>query len=277
MTLEANSIQTIELVSTLNASEIHEVDNSDCIFQPTNLYTADHSKYGLVMQRTLSKARKISDNEVSLSAIIINTNNEDIHLEENMIVGELENISNNSVNLPMGEDDFKAMMNHITVQETGDMDIFTTDEAGIFTFQVQQQLNNVELNSIFNRRDNIEKETRLTDGSTRTQLTSEIEDILQCETNIDPTDLLDKEELLSTRMADFTCVPEELKGELMDIVDREMKSVWANHKWDIGETHKIKHDIQTEEGKFVNDKKGQSHTPDYNMPKRQSKHSWNTS
>ena len=257
LTLEANSTQTIELVCTLNTNEIHEMDDSDCIFQPTNLYTEDHNNYGLVMQPTLSKAKKISENEVTLTAIIINTNNEDICLKKDTIVGELENIENNNISLPMNEEDFNALANHITVQEAEEVDIFATDKAGIFTFQLQKDMDTVQVNSTFNRRENIEKETRLADGSIRTQLTSEIEDILQCETDIDPTDLLDHEEPLDIRMADFSCVPEEFKEELLDIVGNEMSAVWAKHKWDIGETSKIKHDIQTEEGKFVKDKKRQ--------------------
>ena len=86
-------------------------------------------------------------------------------------------------------------------------------------------------------------------------MTAEIEDILECETAIDPSDLLDKEEALEISMANFKSVPDDMMKELTDIVKHEMKDVWAKHKWDIGLTHKIKHDIQTEEGKFVRDKK----------------------
>ena len=40
------------------------------------------------------------------------------------------------------------------------------------------------------------KKKKMEDGSTRTQLTANVEDILDCETIIDPTDLLDKQEKL---------------------------------------------------------------------------------
>ncbi len=81
-----------------------------------------------------------------------------------------------------------------------------------------------------------------------------MEDILNCETVIDPSDLLDNEEKLDITMAIYTGVPEELKKELMDIIQQKMKDVWSQNKWDIGVTNKLKHDIQTE-GKVVKDKK----------------------
>ena len=210
ITLEANSVQTINLVYESNTNEITSLNNSECIFQPNTLALADHQKYGIVMHPALTITKKISENEVELIALITNTNNEPMTLKANTIVGEIEDISNNKMTIPMQEDDFKTLANHIELQEDHNstqmenIEFYTSEESGIFTFEMQPDSEEIEINSIFNRKENIEKETRLSDGSIRTQMTAEIEDILECETAIDPSDLLDKAETLDISMANFT-------------------------------------------------------------------------
>ena len=125
--------------------------------------------------------------------------------------------------------------------------------ASLHTFSIEED--SVNVNSIFNRKEDTERHTIMEDGSTRTQLTSNVEDILGCETYIDPNELLDKEEQLDISMADFSSVPEELKDKLMNIVGNELKDVWSKHKWDIGRTERVKHEIKTEPGVTVKDKK----------------------
>jgi hypothetical protein len=253
--VKANTTQLIELSCKSEVFEIGPLDNKECMFQPINV-TTDTKTYGIIMEPVLTIAKGKTDGSVSLLASITNTNNEDIEIEAKTEVGTLEDIAQNS-QFTVSEDDFRTLACNIELTETGqsieNIEFYKEGESEIHTFTLENE--EISINSTYNRNDNIERETKLPDGSTRTQLIADVEDILECETYIDPEEVLDSTELLDISMADFSSVPDELKEELNDMLKNEMKEVFSKHKWDIGYTDKIKHDIQTEEGKVVRNKK----------------------
>ena len=229
-----------------NFSEITSFENRECTFQPKQL-SDNYETLGIVMEPTLSIPRKSSKNSIVFQALITNTNNTEMTIKAGTELGTLEDISQ-SDQISLSEKDFKTLANNVVLSGSNQSENEVTFEkqegSEIHTFFMQS----TEVNSIFNRRENTEKETTLEDGSIRTQLTSNVEDMLECETYIDPNELLDKEEKLDISMADFSSVPEEMKSSVMDIVGNEMKQVWSKHKWDIGRTDKITHEIKTEPG-----------------------------
>ena len=253
ITIKPNSVTMIELSCESNFSEITSFENRECTFQPKQL-SDNYETLGIVMEPTLSIPRKSSKNSIVFQALITNTNNTEMTIKAGTELGTLEDISQ-SDQISLSEKDFKTLANNVVLSGSNQSENEVTFEkqegSEIHTFFMQS----TEVNSIFNRRENTEKETTLEDGSIRTQLTSNVEDMLECETYIDPNELLDKEEKLDISMADFSSVPEEMKSSVMDIVGNEMNQVWSKHKWDIGRTDKITHEIKTEPGVTVKDKK----------------------
>ena len=253
ITIQPNSVTMVELTCESNFTEITSLENRECTFQPKQL-SDNHETLGIVMEPTLSIPRKSSKKSIVFQALMTNTNNTTMTIKAGTELGTLEDISQNE-QISMSEQDFRTLAHNIILSETKQTEnevIFEKEqESALHTFSMQP----TEINSIFNRRENTEKETTLEDGSIRTQLISNVEDILECETCIEPNELLDKEEQLDISMADFTSVPEEMKSSVMDIVDNEMKGVWSRHKWDIGRTNRIAHEIKTETGVTVKDKK----------------------
>ena len=252
--IEANSVQMIELTCESEFKEITSLENKECTFNPKTL-SDNHETYGLTLEPTLSIPTKTSDKSITFFTIIANTNNTEMTLKAGTILGSIEDISQNE-KIKVSEKDFRTLTNTVVLSgnETAKNINFTKEEGcNIHTFNFEED--SVSVNSIFNRKEKIEKDTEMEDGSTRTQLTSNIEDMLECETYIDPNELLDKEENLDITMADFTSVPEELKDKLMDIVGNELKDIWSKHKWDIGKTQRLQHEIKTKPGVTVKDKK----------------------
>ena len=253
----ANTTQIIELVFRSNFRNTKKLDNSDCLFQPSNKMLKTVETYGVVFHPSLTIPKKISETQVIISALVTNTNNEKVIFRENTeIRGHLENISENHKNIKVSEEDFTTLVNSLEIQDSepiniNNVEFIETNEQGIFNMKRK----NIEINSIYNRNENMEEETKMEDGSTRTQLTANVEDILDCETIIDPTDLLDKQEKLDITMADYKSVPGNMMEELMQIVNIEMEPLWSKHKWDIGKTDRIQHDIETKEGVVVRNKK----------------------
>ena len=41
----------------------------------------------------------------------------------------------------------------------------------------------------------------------------------------------------------------------MNIVGNELNNIWSKHKWDIGRTERVKHEINTKPGLIIKDKK----------------------
>ena len=252
--IEANSVQMIELTCESEFTEITSLENRECTFNPKVL-SDNHETYGLALEPTLSIPEKSSNKSVTFFAIITNTNNTDMVLKAGTKLGTLEDISQNE-KISVTEKDFRTLAHTVVLpnNETNGNIKFTKEEGcNLHTFSIEED--SVNVNSIFNRKEDTERHTIMEDGSTRTQLTSNVEDILGCETYIDPNELLDKEEQLDISMADFSSVPEELKDKLMNIVGNELKDVWSKHKWDIGRTERVKHEIKTEPGVTVKDKK----------------------
>ena len=255
VTIKANTAQIIEFVCESNFTEISTYDKKECLFQPINL-SNDHQSYGLILEPVLTKPNKRDTKSISFYAMITNTNNEHMTLKAGTTVGNLEDISNSN-NVSVSTTDFKTLVYNMEI--LGDIDsnkrveYHKQENSELHTFTIHN--NNVEINSMFNRREGTEKDTYEPDGSIKTQMTANVEDILGNETYIDPSELLDQDEPLDVSMADFKSVPEEHMPELMNIVGNEMKDIWSKHKWDIGKTDRIKHDIQTKEGVVVKDKK----------------------
>ena len=252
--IQANSIEMIELTCESDFTEITSLENRECTFNP-KILSDNHETYGLALEPTLSIPEKSSDKSITFYAIITNTNNTEMVLKAGTTLGTLEDISQNE-KISVAEKDFRTLAHTVmlTNSETSENIKFTKEEGcDLHTFSIEED--SIAVNSIFNRKENTEKETIMEDGSTRTQLTSNIEDMLECETYIDPNELLDKEEQLDITMADFSSVPEELKDELMNIVGNELKDIWSKHKWDIGRTQKVKHEIKTKPGVTVKEKK----------------------
>ena len=245
------------MVFTSNFRNTKKLDNSDCLFQPSNKMLKTVETYGVVFHPSLTIPKRISDTQVVISALVTNTNNEKVIFRENTEVrGYLENISENHSNIKVSEEDFTTLVNNLEIQDSepiniNNVEFIETNEKGIFNIKRK----NIEINSIYNRNENMEEETKMEDGSTRTQLTANVEDILDCETIIDPTDLLDKQEKLDITMADYKSVPGNMMEELMQVVNIEMEPLWSKHKWDIGKTDRIQHDIETKEGVVVRNKK----------------------
>ena len=234
ITLEPNSMQTIELVCEVNRTKIDDIDKGECIFQPTNLYTQNHNYYGIVMQPTLSNVEKISEEKVKVTAIIMNTNNDSICLEKETVLGVMEDISNNNINIQMKEDDFNSLLNHIAAQET-------TEHLDIFTEEEPESEGEISSPSSFYRKDSKVNDSKQTGENNKTELKQENEV---------------QEESFDIKM---TSVPEELKEELMNIVGNEMKSVWTK-QWNNGETN-IKHDIITEDENIFEGETEQNSSP----------------
>lgn len=258
-----NTMQPIELKCASTFQEIKSFDSQDCIFIPHDIANTVQN-YGLVLEPCLVTPRKRDDNTITFTAQITNFNNEEMNIGEGEELGNLEELKN-TTQMTTSENDFKILMNSILVPEAthsipmNDIEFIETEQSDIFTYQIIEEQETQEeepmINSMFNRKENIEKESILSDGSVRTQLIKDVEDILRCDTSIDPEELLDKEEKLTPEMANYSAVPEEYLPELQTMVKEEMKTVWSKHKWDIGVTDKIEHHMETEEGEEIKDKK----------------------
>ena len=255
VTIKANSAQVIEFVCESNFTEISTYDKKECLFQPINL-SNDHQNYGLILEPVLTKPNKKDSKSISFYAMITNTNNEPMTLEAGTTVGNLEDISDSN-KMSVSNSDFKTLIYNMELLGDTETDkevkYHKQENSELHTFTIHTK--DIEVNSMFNRREGTEKDIYEPDGSIKTQMTANVEDILGNETYIDPSELLDKDEPLDVSMADFKSVPEEHMPELMEIVGNEMKDIWSKHKWDIGKTDRIEHDIETKEGVIVKDKK----------------------
>ena len=255
ITIQANSAQVVEFECESDFPEITTYDKKECLFQPINI-SEDHQNYGLILEPVLTKPNRKGKNSIIFYAMITNVNNENMTLKGGTTVGNLEDISDNN-NMPVSEPDFKTLVCNMEIlgkpDSNSEVKYQKQENSDLYTFSIEPK--NIEVNSIFNRREGTEKDTYEPDGSIKTQMTANVEDILGNETCIDPSELLDNEEPLDISMADYKSVPEEHMPELMKIVGTEMKDIWSKHKWDIGRTDRIQHDIETVEGVTVKDKK----------------------
>ena len=252
--VEANTTQIIQLTCESEFKEITSLENRECTFNPKTL-SDKHDTYGLTLEPTLTIPTKSSEKSITFMAMITNTNNMDMTLKAGTRLGTLEDISQNE-KISVTEKDFRTLAHTVILpgdKTSANINFTKEDGCNLHTFNIEE--NSASVNSIFNRKENTEEQIIMRDGSTRTQLTSNIEDMLECETYIEPNELLDKEEPLDITMADFSSVPGNLKDNLMDIVGKELKEVWSKHKWDIGRTERIQHEIITKPGVTVKDKK----------------------
>ena len=255
--IAAHTTQCIELVCESEFTEITSLDQKDCIFQAKDL-CSDIQTYGLTMEPTLTTPKKTNNREIEFLTLVTNNTDREIKIRKNTELGCLEEMYEKT-DIEVSGEDFKTLAHHILItqdeKQTKKVKIFESDELGIFSVEINDQ--EAEINSMFNRNEDLEEETELPDGSIRTQLITSIEDMLESDTYFSPEELLDKEEELHIQMANFKSVPEDIKDDLMKIVQEEMKEVWSRHKWDIGLTQKVKHDIETEVGVIVRDKQRQ--------------------
>ena len=250
--IPANTVKIVELTCESNFSEITSFERRECTFQPKPL-SENHETLGLIMEPTLSIPTKSSNKSITFKAMISNTNNTHMTLRAGTELGTLEDISQHEA-ISLSENDFRTLATNMVITDrlADSEDVIFEKEEGkeVHTFHLQ-----TEVNSTFNRRENTEEDIPMEDGSIRTQLKANVEDILECETYIDPNELLDKEEQLDITMADFSSVPEDLKDDLMNIVGNELNNIWSKHKWDIGRTERVKHEINTKPGLIIKDKK----------------------
>ena len=252
VSIAANTSQMVDLVCKSNFHEITSLEEKDCLFQGEDLTDIPRIR-GLFPEPCLTRPTKIDNETIQFTAMVTNTTCSEITLKKNTELGSLEELTEMN-NIQVSEDDFKSMTNHIRIEAECEYDLFETEEAGIYTF-IGERI--TEINSVFNRNDEVEEEVVMPDGSVRSQLISNVEDILDSDTSFNPEELLDKEEKLDISMANFDSVPEDLKEELMNIIGTEMNDIWSRHKWDIGKTQRVKHDIKTKEGVVIRDKQRQ--------------------
>ena len=252
--LKPNSESVITIVCQSEFKEITSYESKTCLVQPIRL----EQHHGLVMQPALVLPEKLGENMIKMKVTIMNLSFDDIVLEQGTMVGNLEEIPADAENISLSQEDFNSLSQAINLSETEDNQIdlnnieFSdcTDNKGepIYTYNI------VETNTMFNELPKYEEITELPDGSQRTQLTADIEELLECETTIKPEEL-EKPEPFDISMADTSSVPEHLKDKLNHIITNEFGAVWSKHKYDIGVTNKIKHHVETIPGKIVKDKK----------------------
>ena len=252
--LKPSTETIITVVCKSEFKEITDYDNRDCLMQPRRL--EDH--HGLVMQPALVLPEKLNDNMIKMKITIMNLSLDEITLDQGTIMGNLEEIPSDAENITVTQEDFEALSQAINQSESNDQYIdinnieFSESEDNmgrpIHTY------NFVETNTMFNNLPDHEEITELPDGSQRTQLTADVEELLECETTIKP-DELEIQDPFDISMADTSSVPEHLKDNLNHIITTEFGAVWSKHKWDIGVTNKIKHHVETIPGKIIKDKK----------------------
>ena len=118
----------------------------------------------------------------------MNLSLDEITLQQGTIVGNLEEIPSDAEKITLSQEDFDSLSQAVNLSENADklIDInhieFSecTDNKGepIYTYNI------VETNTMFNNLQDHEEITELPDGSQRTQLTTDVEELLECETSI---------------------------------------------------------------------------------------------
>ena len=252
--LKPNTESVITIVCESEFKEITDYENQNCLVQPIRL----QEHHGLVMQPAMVLPEKLNDNMIKMRVTIMNLSLDEITLQQGTIVGNLEEIPSDAEKITLSQEDFDSLSQAVNLSENADklIDInhieFSecTDNKGepIYTYNI------VETNTMFNNLQDHEEITELPDGSQRTQLTTDVEELLECETSIKPEEL-EKQDTFEISMADTSSVPEHLKDKLNHIITNEFGAVWSKHKYDIGVTNKIKHHVETIPGKVVKDKK----------------------
>ncbi len=111
--IQANTTKLIELMCESDFTEITDLDNRECIFQPNKIGSTHQDTYGLILTPALTIPRKTTENAITLTALISNTNNEDVILKAKTELGNLEDISYNNTTTPMQENYFNTSINHI--------------------------------------------------------------------------------------------------------------------------------------------------------------------